>query len=64
MKKKNLKVARNSIVANFEIKKSERFTKKNLTIKRPGTGISPMMYYKILGKKAVKKFKKDEIIKL
>jgi len=62
--KKNLKVARNSIVANFEIKKSERFTKKNLTIKRPGTGISPMMYYKILGKKAVKKFKKDEIIKL
>lgn len=61
---KNLKIARNSIVANSEIKKGERLNKKNITIKRPGTGISPMMYYKILGKKALKNFKKDEIIKL
>ena len=62
--KKNIKIARNSIIANFEIKRGEKFNKKNLTIKRPGTGISPMEYYKILGRKAVKNFKKDELIKL
>ena len=62
--KKNIKIARNSLVANSKIKKGEKFTSKNLTIKRPGTGISPMNYYKVLGKKAVKNFKKDEIIKL
>ena len=61
--KKNLKIARNSLVANHQIKKGEKFTTKNLTIKRPGTGISPMKYYKVLGKKAIKNFTKDEIIK-
>ena len=62
--KKNIKIARNSLVANSKIKKGEKFTSTNLTIKRPGTGISPMNYYKVLGTKAVKNFKKDEIIKI
>ena len=38
--KKNLSIARNSLVASTEIKKGEKFTKKNITAKRPGTGIS------------------------
>ena len=62
--KKNLKIARTSIVAFKKIKKGEVFTNKNLTIKRPGSGISPMKFYKVIGKIAKKKFLEDELIKL
>ena len=41
----------------------EKFTKKNLTIKRPGNGISPVLFYKILGKTSKRNFKKNELIK-
>lgn len=47
---KVLKIARKSIVITASVKKGEKFTKKNLGIKRPGTGIQPKYYYKILGK--------------
>lgn len=59
----NLKVVRKSIIANLDIAKNEIFTEKNITTKRPGTGINPMFWKKILGKKAKKDFLKDEIIK-
>jgi len=62
--KKNKIVARNSIVAKKEIRKNEKFNINNITIKRPGYGISPMKFGKIVGKKAKKKFKTDEIISL
>ena len=62
--KKNLKIARTSIVAFKKIKKGEVFTNKNLTIKRPGNGISPMKLYKVVGRIAKKNFLEDEIIKL
>ena len=62
--KKNIKVARNSIVAAKDIKKGEKFTNKNLGVKRPGQGISPMKLYKVLGKIAKKNFIQDELIKL
>ena len=62
--KKNLKIARTSIVAVKKIKKGEVFTNKNLAIKRPGNGISPMKFYKVVGKIAKKIFLEDEIIKL
>ena len=62
--KKNLKIARTSIVAVKKIKKGEVFTNKNLTIKRPGNGISPMKLYKVVGRIAKKNFLEDEIIKL
>ena len=62
--KKNLKIARTSIVALKEIKKGEIFANKNLAIKRPGTGISPMKFYKVVGRIAKKKFLEDELIKL
>ena len=47
-----------------KIFKGDIFTEKNLTIKRPGNGISPMRWNKILGKKAKQNFIEDEIIKL
>jgi N-acetylneuraminate synthase len=61
--KKNKIVARKSIVARTLIKKGEKFTEENITVKRPGNGISPMEWYNILGKEAQEDFKEDEIIK-
>ena len=62
--KKNINVVRKSVVAKSFIKIGEKFTNKNLTFKRPGTGLSPMIINKIIGKKAKKFFHKDEIIKI
>ena len=62
--KKNIKIARNSIVAAKKIKKGEKFTTKNLTVKRPGNGISPMNLFRVIGKFAKKSFFEDELIKL
>ena len=62
--KKNIKIARNSIVAAKDIKKGEKFTNKNLAIKRPGNGISPMKLFMVIGKIARKNFSQDELIKL
>ena len=56
------KNARRSLVANCKIKKGEIFTRKNLTAKRPGTGISANNYFKYLGKKARKNFNYDDLI--
>jgi N,N'-diacetyllegionaminate synthase len=61
---KNKTVARKSIVAKQDIKQGEIFTEENLNIKRPGTGISPMTWYEVLGKKATRDFNTDEIISL
>ena len=62
--KKNIKIARNSIVASKFIQKGKKFTKENLTVKRPGNGISPMKFFKIIGKVAKKNFVEDELIKI
>ncbi len=61
---KNKIAARKSIVAKCDIKKGEILTTDNITVKRPGNGISPMNWYKILGKKAECDFKEDELITL
>ena len=58
------KNARRSIVVKKFIKKGEKISEKKLIAKRPGTGISPMYWKKILGKKATKNLKEDEIIKI
>lgn len=60
----NRKVARKSIVAARDIQAGEIFTEENLTVKRPGDGISPMKWPEILGKKAPRDFRKEERIKL
>ena len=61
---KNKSVARKSIVAKQSIAKGDIFTEKNITTKRPGNGISPMMWYDVLGTKAIRDFKEDELIEL
>jgi N,N'-diacetyllegionaminate synthase len=61
---KNIPIARKSIVAAKNIVKGETFSERNITVKRPGTGISPMQWDKILGKRAIKNFKKDELIEI
>lgn len=60
--KKNIAIARKSIVASKSIAKGEIFTNENLTVKRPGTGVSPMQWDKVIGMKAVKNFIKDDLI--
>ncbi len=62
--KKNINIARKSIVAFKNIAKGEILTQFNLTTKRPGTGLSPMLWKNVLGKKAKKFFHKDELIKI
>jgi N-acetylneuraminate synthase len=57
-----MKVARKSIVASKNIKKGEIFTKTNITLKRPGTGISPMRWNEVIGQKASRDYKDDELI--
>jgi N,N'-diacetyllegionaminate synthase len=59
---KNIFIARKSIVASKKINKGEKFTKDNLTTKRPGNGISPMKWYEIMGKIASKNYEVDEMI--
>ena len=59
---KNIAVARKSIVAKTSIKKGELFTEENLTVKRPGTGISPMEWDTVLGTIASKDHHEDELI--
>ena len=55
-----------SMAQSFTLKitSPEFFTNENLTTKRPGTGISPMMWDKLIGQKSKKNFKKDQQIKL
>lgn len=60
--KKNRKIARKSIVASKKILKGEILTEKNMTTKRPGTGICPMEWDNVIGKKAIMNFEEDEMI--
>lgn len=62
--KKNIAIARKSIVAAKDIKKGEIFTEDNITVKRPGSGISPMKWFEVLGTEAVRDFGEDELIEL
>lgn len=61
---KNMAVARKSIVAAKDIKKGELFTEDNITVKRPGTGISPMEWENVIGNSAVSDFMEDDLIVL
>jgi len=62
--KENMSIARRSIVAAKNIKKGEVFTEDNLTTKRPGTGISPMMWDDVIGLPAGRDFEYDQLIEL
>jgi N,N'-diacetyllegionaminate synthase len=58
----NMIVVRKSIVASIDIKKGDIFTKDNLTIKRPGNGMSPMKWDEMIGLIAQKDYLKDGLI--
>lgn len=62
--RKNIEIARKSIVAACPIKKGDMFTEENLTVKRPGNGISPMRWSEVIGKTAAKDFEEEEMIVL
>ena len=62
--KKNIPIARKSIVAKRTIRTGEILTENNITVKRPGTGISPMRWNEVLGTKAIRDYCEDELIEL
>ncbi len=62
--RKNMEIARKSIVAKQVIKKGELFTENNIAVKRPGNGISPMKWDDVMGQKAIRDFETDELIVL
>lgn len=61
---KNMSIARKSIIAARAIKKGEVLTEENLCVKRPGNGISPMLWDDVIGKIAPREFEEDELIQL
>jgi N,N'-diacetyllegionaminate synthase len=60
----NRPVARKSLVTSRAIKAGESFTDENMTTKRPGTGISPMRWDEVMGRKAPRDFAADELVEL
>lgn len=62
--RKNIEIARKSIVAARAIKKGELLTEENLAVKRPGTGLSPMRWNEVIGTQAIKDFEEEEVIVL
>ena len=61
---KNIPIARKSLVAICNIKKGDLFSEKNLGVKRPGNGISPMRWNELIGQPARRDFAVDELIDL
>lgn len=62
--RKNRPIARKSIVAARPIAEGEVYTEENLTVKRPGDGLSPMLWHEVLGKRAPRDFSRDEAVTL
>lgn len=60
----NIEVARKSIIAARDIKAGELLTEENLTVKRPGNGVSPMLWDKVTGTRAIHDFKADHLIEI
>lgn len=62
--RKNIEIARKSIVASRPIKQGEVLTEESITVKRPGNGINPMRWKEVIGTTAVKDFEEEEMIVL
>ena len=60
----NKSIARKSIVAKRNIHKGETLTEDNITVKRPGNGISPMKWREVIGTPATRDFAPDEPIEM
>lgn len=61
---KNALIARKSLVAAEDINVGDVFSEANVAVKRPGIGISPMRWDEIIGRKAHRRFKKNELIEI
>lgn len=62
--RKNIAIARKSIIAMRDIKKGELLSEDNLTVKRPGNGINPMRWNEVVGRIAIRDFEEDELIEI
>lgn len=60
----NIEVARKSIVATKFIRKGDVLSEDNLTVKRPGSGVSPMLWDSVIGTVAVADFLPDQPIEI
>lgn len=61
---KNMPIARKSIVAACGIRAGDTFSEDNLTVKRPGNGVSPMLWDQVIGRRAPRDFDEDDLITL
>lgn len=61
---KNKLVARKSLICTKDIKAGEKFTEENIIAKRPGNGLSPKLWDKVIGKRAKRDFFKDEMVEI
>ena len=61
---KNKLIVRKSIVAAKEIKKGEVLSEETLAVKRPGNGMSPLEWDRVIGKRAKRNFTEDEMIEI
>lgn len=59
---KTIPVARKSLVARSSIKRGERFSEDTLTVKRPGTGLSPVLYWEYIGRPATRDYQAEDVI--
>jgi N,N'-diacetyllegionaminate synthase len=59
---KNIPIARKSLVAARVIRAGEVFDERNVTVKRPGTGLSPMRWDEVIGQRARRDFAPDELL--
>ena len=58
------KLGNNNLIDSKDIKKGEIYSINNLTVKRPGDGLSPMRWDDVLGSVAKRNFLADELIEL
>jgi sialic acid synthase SpsE len=59
---KTIPIARKSLVARRQIRRGERFSVDTLTVKRPGTGLSPVLYWDYIGRVATRDYQAEDVI--
>lgn len=60
--RRNIAIARKSIVASEKIRTGELFSEANITVKRPGNGVNPMRWDEVMGQVAQRDYEEDDLI--